>query len=61
MRYLEPSSTADTPSLPATLCQVVSIVTMRSNRINSDQVDLSDRAGSGIPHMFVENAVGHVA
>lgn len=36
-------------------------MTMRSNRINSDHVDLSDLAGSGIPLMFVEDAVGDVA
>lgn len=46
---------------PASLCQVVSIVTMRSNRINSDHVDLSDLAGSDIPLMYVEDAVGDVA
>lgn len=48
-------------SLPATLCEVVGIMTMRSNRINSDHVDLSDLAGSGIPLMFVEDAVGDIA
>lgn len=45
-------------SLPASLCEVVGIVTMRSNRINSDHVDLCDLAGSNIPLMFVEDAVG---
>lgn len=48
-------------SLPASLCEVVGIVTMRSNRINSDHVDLSDLAGPGIPLMFVEDTVGDVA
>ncbi len=48
-------------SLPASLCEVVGIMTMRSNRINSDHVDLSDLAESGIPLMFVEDTVGDEA
>ena len=45
-------------SLPASLCQVVGIATMRSNSVNSDHVDLGDLAGAGIPIMFVEDVVG---
>lgn len=45
-------------SLPPSLCEVVGIVTMRSNRINSDHDDLSDLAGTEVPLLYVEDAPG---
>jgi methionyl-tRNA formyltransferase len=48
-------------SLPPSICEVVGIITMRSNRINSDFVDLSYLAGPFTPVLFVEDAIDHVS
>ncbi len=48
-------------SLPDSLSKVVGIMTMRSDRINSDHIDLSDLAGRSIPLLYVEDIVGDAA
>ncbi len=48
-------------TLPASLCEVVGIMTMRSGKINSDFIDLSDLARQGIPLFYVEDMVGDAA
>lgn len=48
-------------SLPDSLCEVVGIVTMRSDRLNSDFIDLSDLAGQSTPLLYVEDMVGDAA
>ena len=43
-------------SLTPSLCEVVGVVTMRSNRINSDHEDLSVIVSPDIPLLYVEDA-----
>ena len=48
-------------SLPSSLCEVVCIMTMRSNRLNSDHVDLRDLAAASIPFLYVDDLDGDMA
>jgi methionyl-tRNA formyltransferase len=48
-------------SLPLSLCEVVCIMTMRSNRLNSDHVDLGDLARASISLLYVDDVDGDTA